>query len=71
VKDLYGEYGFYDSVNVRTGKNSPRFLALDQGMTLVALANHLKNGSVRNRFMAHRLMKEQVGLLANESYFGS
>ncbi len=71
VKDLYGEYGFYDSVNVRTGKNSPRFLALDQGMTLVALANHLKNGSVRNRFMAHRLMKERVGLLANESYFGS
>lgn len=66
---LYGEYGFYDSVNVRTGKTSPRFLALDQGMTLVALANHLKNGTIRNRFMAHRLMKERVGLLSNEVYF--
>lgn len=69
MKGLYGEYGFYDSVNVRTGKTSPRFLALDQGMTLVAIDNYLEFGSIRERFMTHPQMKERVNLLAGETYF--
>lgn len=68
IKGLYGEYGFYDSVNIKTGKTSPRFLALDQGMTLVSLANHLTGRSVRERFMSHPLMKKGVSLLTDEVY---
>lgn len=69
MKGLYGEFGFYDSVNVRTGKTSPRFLALDQGMTLIAIDNCLEFGSIRERFMTHPQMKERVNLLAGETYF--
>lgn len=69
IKGLYGEYGFYDSVNVLTGQTSPRFLALDQGMTLIALDNYLEFNSIRERFMTHPLMKERVGLLDGETYF--
>ncbi|MBL8024627.1 MAG: DUF3131 domain-containing protein [Elusimicrobia bacterium] len=69
IQGLYGEYGFYDSVDVKTGKTSPRYLALDQGMTLIAIDNHLEFGSIRERFMSHPLMKERVGLLAGEIYF--
>lgn len=69
LKGLYGEYGFYDSVNVRTGKTSPRFLALDQAMSLIAIDNYLEFGSIRERFMTHPQMKERVNLLANETYF--
>lgn len=69
MKGLYGEYGFYDSINVVTGKTSPRFLALDQGMTLIALTNYLEFGSIRERFMTHPQMQEQVGLLSGESFF--
>lgn len=71
MKGMYGEYGFYDSVNVRTGKTSPRFLVLDQAMSFIAIANHLKNGSIRNRFMSHPLIQEQVGLLSDEVFFDS
>jgi hypothetical protein len=69
MKGLYGEYGFYDSINVVTGVTSPRFMALDQGMTLIALTNYLEFGSIRERFMTHPQMQEQVGLLSGESFF--
>jgi hypothetical protein len=69
MKGLYGEYGFYDSINVVTGKTSPRFMALDQGMTLIALTNYLEFGSIRERFMTHPQMQEHVGLLSGESFF--
>lgn len=69
MRGLYGEYGFYDSVDVKTGKTSPRYLALDQGMTLIAIDNYLEFGSIRERFMTHPQMKEQVNLLAREIYF--
>lgn len=38
---LYGRGGFKDSVNVATGQLADRYLALDQGMIMAALANEL------------------------------
>ena len=38
---LYGRGGFKDAVNVTTGQVADRYLALDQGMVIAALANEL------------------------------
>jgi hypothetical protein len=38
---LYGKGGFKDSVNTGTGQIADRYLALDQGMVIAAIANEL------------------------------
>ena len=38
---LYGRGGFKDAVNVATGQVADRYLSLDQGMVMAALANEL------------------------------
>lgn len=65
---LYGEYGFYDAVNVRNRKANPQYLALDQGMSFVALCNYLKNGSIQKRFHADPIGKAGEALL-DEKFF--
>src|SRR3954471_2797547 len=39
--DMYGKWGFRDSVNVETGKVSGSYLSLDQGMIMGSLGNYL------------------------------
>jgi len=41
--DIYGRWGFWDSVNVSTGEVAHTVLALDQGMIMAALGNALRN----------------------------
>lgn len=67
--DIYGEYGFYDSVNVATGKVARKYLALDQGMIFIAINNFLNQGAIRNRFHADPLMKQAEKLLSEEKFF--
>ena len=38
---MYGRGGFKDAVNVATGQVADRYLALDQGMVIAAIANEL------------------------------
>jgi hypothetical protein len=66
---IYGGYGFYDSVNVQSGKVSPRYLSLDQAMTFIALDNHLNDGHIRRLFNGHSWMKAQQHLLSEEEFF--
>ncbi|HRZ67727.1 MAG TPA: glucoamylase family protein, partial [Candidatus Omnitrophota bacterium] len=66
--DMYGEYGFYDSVNVKNGKVSYRYLALDQGMILPSIDNYLNNGAIRQRFHKDPVAKK-VEKLLNENFF--
>jgi hypothetical protein len=66
--DIYGEYGFYDAVTVKTGLVARKYLALDQGMILVAIANYLKEGSIRKRFHADPQMKQAENLLTAEDF---
>ncbi len=51
----YGPFGFYDSVDVKSGKVSNCILSLDQGMVLAAIANHLEGDVLR-----HQLCDGQV-----------
>lgn len=67
--DIYGQYGFYDSVNIVTGKVARKYLALDQGMIFVAINNYLNQGAIRNRFHADPQVKQGENLLTSEKFF--
>lgn len=67
---IYGPYGLYDSVDVKTGDVAYKYLALDQGMSLLALNNHLNKGAIQRRFEADPIMKRMRKLLETEAFFG-
>jgi hypothetical protein len=47
---VYGQGGFFDAVDVRTGKVSRFYLALDQGMIMAAISNQLERDNMRSYF---------------------
>jgi hypothetical protein len=66
--DAYGAGGFYDAVDVRTGKVSRYYLALDQGMVMAAIANEL-NGDRLQRYFTHGSVRRVVRpLIAQEEF---
>ena len=67
--DIYGEYGLYDSVNVRTQQVNPEYIALDQGMILVAIANYVKNGVIKEYFHRDEIAQKAQSLLPLEEWF--
>jgi hypothetical protein len=66
---IYGEYGMYDSVNPETGEVGTAYLALDQSMLFLALANHLRDGVIQRRFAADPIAAAALPLLAAEDFF--
>jgi len=48
--DAYGRGGFYDAIDVVTGKVSRYYLALDQGMIMAAIANELTGDRLQSYF---------------------
>ncbi len=66
---MYGEYGFYDAVEVQHGLVAYRYLALDEGMILIALNNYLNHGAIQRRFAADHIMKRVEPLLQVEQFF--
>ena len=69
--EIYGEYGFYDSVNLKNGKANPQYLALDQGMILAAICNYLKEGSLQKRFHADPVGQNAENLLREDFFPGA
>jgi hypothetical protein len=67
--DGYGEYGFYDAVDPRSGRVAHTYLALDQAMILVAAANHLQDRCIQRRFAADPIAARALPLLDAESFF--
>ena len=65
---IYGEYGFYDAVDPKSGEVVPVYLALDQAMLLIAVANHLRDGVIRERFAADPIMARALQLLPAEDF---
>jgi putative glucoamylase/uncharacterized protein DUF3131/hemolysin type calcium-binding protein len=53
--ELYGKWGFRDSVNVDSGAVSEHYLSLDQGMIMAALGNELAGDMLRGAFSARAL----------------
>lgn len=66
---LYGDFGFYDAVDPRTGQVAYNYLALDQSMILLALANYLRDGVIQRHFGADPLIQRALPLLAIEAFF--
>jgi hypothetical protein len=67
--ELYGEYGFYDAVAPVSGKVAYNYLALDQAMLFIALANHLRAHCIQRYFAADPIVRAVLPLLGLEDFF--
>jgi hypothetical protein len=66
---IYGEYGFYDAVEPRSGTVAYKYLALDQSMLFIALANYLDGGNVQKRFASDPIIQRALPIIADEDFF--
>ncbi len=66
---IYGEYGFYDAVDPRSGQVAYKYLALDQAMLFLALANHLAQRSVQRYFESDPIIQRALPMLAREDFW--
>jgi Putative glucoamylase/Protein of unknown function (DUF3131) len=64
---LYGAGGFKDAVNVGTGQVGDRYLALDQGLVMAAIANALNGGRLQE-YLAPILQPAIEPLMAMEEF---
>jgi hypothetical protein len=67
--DIYGEYGFYDAVDPVTGVVAAKYLALNQAMILVALANHLRDRRIQRYFAADPIAAKSLQMIGAERFF--
>jgi len=67
--DIYGDYGFYDAVDPRSGTAAYKYLALDQSMLFVALANYLGDHWIQERFAADPIMQKVLPIIGAEDFF--
>ena len=67
--NIYGEYGFYDSITFPSQKVNTQYLALDQGMILISIANYLKKGVIQEYFHKDPVGKKAKELLGQEDFF--
>jgi len=66
---IYGEYGFYDSISFPGERVNSQYLALDQGMVLIPIANYLKKGVIQKYFHQDPIGKKAKELLGEENFF--
>ena len=66
---IYGEYGFYDAANVKTGLVAQKYLSLDQAMILISINNFLNHGAIRNRFRQDPIYEKARPFLTEEDFF--
>ncbi|MGD9708973.1 MAG: glucoamylase family protein [Halothiobacillaceae bacterium] len=66
---VYGPFGFYDAVNPITGDVAYKYLALDQGMMFLGLANHLRPHLIQRYFAADPIIRRVLPLLGAEDFF--
>jgi hypothetical protein len=68
--DMYGQWGFRDSVNVESGVVSNHYLSLDQGMVMAAIGNALERDVLREAF-ADRDMERSLRPVIGIEEFGA
>ena len=67
--DLYGDFGLYDAVDPRSGRVARAYLALDQSMVLIALANYLQPHCIQDHFASDPIARRALPRLASENFF--
>ena len=65
---IYSRWGFRDAVNVGTGRVSPTYLSLDQGMIMAAIGNALTQDGLRRAFSGPDLERWVRPVLAVETF---
>ncbi|WP_423188877.1 glucoamylase family protein [Alkalibacterium sp. f15] len=66
--DMYGDYGYYDTLNLDTEEIAKAYLALDQGMIMLSIANHLHDGLIREHFHNTEIGSQPEHLLIEEDF---
>jgi hypothetical protein len=64
----YGSHGFFDSVDVASGRVSQCELAIDQGMIMAAVANVLTDGTLQRAFCEGKVAEVIRPLIAPERF---
>lgn len=67
--EMYGEYGFYDAIDLQANMVSYRYLALDQAMVFISSANYLKNDAIKKLFHQDKIAQTVEDLLSVEDFF--
>lgn len=67
--EIYGECGFYDSITFPKQNTNYQYLALDEGMVLIPIANFLKKGTIKKYFHRDSIGKNIEDLLKKEKIF--
>lgn len=67
--EIYGEYGFYDAVDPRSGTVAYKYLSLDQSMLFIAMANYLTDHSIQKHFASDPIMQKALPVIADENFF--
>ncbi len=66
---IYGNFGFYDAVDPKSGKVAYKYLALDQSMLFLGLANTVKPHLVQRYFAADPDIKRALPVVRSENFF--
>lgn len=66
---MYGEYGLYDSIQMKTMKVNTQYLALDQGMSFLAIANFLEGDYIQKLFHQDEIGQKVAVLWKKEKFF--
>lgn len=66
---IYGEFGFYDAVDPKTGEVSYSYLMLDQSMILISIANYLQDHCIQRLFQSDPLVVDALPLVRDEHLF--
>jgi hypothetical protein len=65
---LYGDFGFYDSVDPVSGQVAYQYLYLGQAMLFIAVVNHLTADAVPRLFAADPIIQRVLPLLRVEQF---
>jgi hypothetical protein len=66
---LYGDFGFYESVDPVSSQVAYQYLALEQAMLFLAVVNHLTADAVPLLFAADPIIQRVLPLLRVEQFF--
>jgi hypothetical protein len=66
--DIYGQWGFRDSVNVDSGVVSDYYLSLDQGIIMAAIGNALADDVLRDAFATKEVRKALRKVIGMETF---
>jgi len=66
---IYGNFGFYDAVEPKSGKVAYKYLALDQSMLFLGLANTVKPHLVQRFFASDPDIKRALPVVRSENFF--